>query len=94
MSRLNVRGRGVRVFEKIVRRFDGIRAATQLGETPSRMDCHRLCDRLDACDAPDIGQLRACKLGICPSLWVLVYTTLQCITPYLLLAKSLYFTMP
>ena len=55
MSRLNVRGRGFRVFEKIVRRFDGIRAVTQLWDSASRMDGHRLSDRLDACDAPDIG---------------------------------------
>ena len=32
MSRLNILGRGFRVFKKIVRRFDGIRAATQLGK--------------------------------------------------------------
>src|SRR5215211_8375018 len=94
MTRLKVLGRGFPMFEQIVRRFDGIWAATQLWNTASRMDSHRLGDLLDACDAPDIGQLRPCKLGLCPSLWFLVHTTLQCITPYLLLAKPLYFTMP
>ena len=94
MSRLNVLGRGFRVFEKSVRRFDGIGAATQLGNTLSRMDGHRRGYRLDARDAPDICQLRPCKLFFCPSLWFLVYTNLQCITPYLSLTKLLYFTMP
>src|SRR5215813_7784106 len=87
-------GCGCLVFKKVVRRFDGIGAATQLGDTTSRMDGHRLCDLLDACDAPDIGQLRSCKMFFCPSLWFLVHTHWQCITPYLSLRKPLYFTMP
>jgi hypothetical protein len=87
-------GCGFHMFEQIVRRFDGIRAVAQLWNTASRMDGHCLDDLLDACDAPDIGQLRPCKLGLCLSLWFLMHTTLQCITPYLLLAKPLYFTMP
>ena len=83
MSCLNILGCGVLVFEKIVRRFDGIRTVTQLWNTASRMNGHRLGDGLDACDAPDIGQFRSCKLGLCPALWFLMYTNLQCITPYL-----------
>ena len=78
MSCLNILGCGVLVFEKIVRRFDGIRTVTQLWNTASRMNGHRLGDCLDACDAPDICQLRPRKLFFCPSLWFLVHTNLQC----------------
>jgi len=58
------------------------------------MDGHRLSARLDACDAPDIGQLRPCNLFFYPSLGFWVHTNLPCITPYLSLVKPLYFTMP
>jgi hypothetical protein len=51
------------------------------------MDGHRFCDLLDACDPPDIGQFRPCKLFFCPSLWFLAHINLQCITPSLVLGK-------
>src|SRR5262249_8272099 len=94
MPCLNILGYGFLVFEQIVCRFDGIRAAAQLWDTPSRMDGHRLCDLLDTCDASDIAQLRSCKLFFCPFLWFLVHTNLQCITSLFLVEKTLYFTMP
>ena len=87
MSCLKMLGGGFLVLKKIVRCFDGLRAVTQRWNTASRMDGHRLSDRLNACDTPDIGQLRPCKLFCCPSLWFLVHTNWQCITPALVLGK-------
>ena len=94
MPCLNILGCGVLVFEKIVCRFDGLGAATQLGNTPSRVDGHRLCDLLNARNTPDVHQLRPCKLFFRPFLWFLGYTNLQRIPPHLPLVKSLDVTMP
>jgi len=93
MPGLKIRGGRVLVFAKIVGRFDGIRAATQRGNTPSRMAAHRLSDLPNACNPSDIGQLRPCKLFFRPLLWCLGYTNWPCLTPHLLLVKLLYFTM-
>ena len=80
MARLKILRGGFLVFKKVVRRFDGIRAGTELRDTSSRLDGHRLRDRLDACDTPNIGQLCPYKLFFCPSLGGVVPTTLQ--SPY------------
>jgi hypothetical protein len=80
---LHMVGGGCLVLKKIVCRFDGIRAVTQRWESASRRDGHRLSARLDACDAPDIGELRSCKRFFGPSLRGVAYPTLPCITPYL-----------
>ena len=88
-SRGQMVGGGFLVLKKVVRRFDGIRAVTQLWETASRMDGHRLSKRLDAGAAPDIGSLRSCKRFFCPSLRGVAHTTLPCITPSLSLVTPL-----
>src|SRR5215813_1952149 len=94
MPRLNIVGRGFFVFEKIVCGFDGIRAVTQLRNTPSRMNGHRLCDLFNARNTPDVRQLCPCKLFFRPLLWFWVYTNSHCLTPHLSLVKLLYVTMP
>src|SRR5215510_7072564 len=94
MPCLNIVGRGFFVFEKIVCGFDGIRAATELRNTPSRMHGHRLCDLFNARNTPDVRQLCPCKLFVRPLLWFWVYTNLHCLTPHLSLVKLLYVTMP
>src|SRR5262249_5391039 len=94
MPRLNIVGCGFFVFEKIVCGFDGIRAATELRNTPSRMNSHRLCDLFNARNTPDVRQLCPCKLFFRPLLWFWVYTNSHCLTPHLSLVKLLYVTMP
>src|SRR5437868_6471958 len=89
MSRLQILRGGFLVFKKIVRRFDGIRAVTELRDTAPRMDGHRLSDGLGACDAPDIGQLCPCKLFFCPSLGGVVHTTLQYHYSFSLVGKTM-----